>query len=158
VKRSHVEGNPRSIARLIGRGRTHGDSPVPDWAKEFPGAITVCDRDGITLYMNDRSAATFAGDGGASLLGQSLVVCHPEPSRSRLLELLRTAGTNTYTVEKAGVRKLIHQCPWFRIANTPASWNSRLVLPETMPHHVRAPRPSGIARGARRASAKGDAA
>jgi len=26
------------------------------WVQEFPGAITVCDRDGIILEMNDKSA------------------------------------------------------------------------------------------------------
>jgi len=26
------------------------------WAREFPGAITVCDTQGTIVYMNDRSA------------------------------------------------------------------------------------------------------
>ena len=110
---------------------------VPDWAREFPGAITVCDRDGITLYMNDRAAATFAAGGGASLVGRSLIDCHPEPARSKLKELLRTAGTNTYTIEKAGVRKLIHQCPWFKEGEFAGLVELSLVIPASMPHFVR---------------------
>lgn len=39
-----------------------------DWTKEFPGAITVLDAEGIVLEMNDRSAATFATDGGRDLI------------------------------------------------------------------------------------------
>jgi len=34
------------------------------WVQEFPGAVTVCDRDGIILAMNDKSARTFEKDGG----------------------------------------------------------------------------------------------
>ena len=40
------------------------------WVKELKAAITVCDRDGVVLEMNDRAAVTFAADGGRALLGQ----------------------------------------------------------------------------------------
>ena len=29
--------------------------PSVDWVKEYPGAVTVCDRQGIILYMNDKA-------------------------------------------------------------------------------------------------------
>jgi len=32
------------------------------WTAEFPGAVTVCDRNGAITEMNDRSARTFEAD------------------------------------------------------------------------------------------------
>ena len=58
------------------------------WIQEFPGAVTVCDRDGIILAMNDKSVRTFEDSGGASLIGSDLFACHPEPSRTKVKELL----------------------------------------------------------------------
>ena len=34
------------------------------WVKEFPGAVTVCDTDGIITEMNDKAAKVFEADGG----------------------------------------------------------------------------------------------
>jgi len=83
------------------------------WVKELKAAITVCDRDGVALEMNDRAAETFASDGGRALVGKSILDCHPERARALFEELLRTGGTNVYTIEKAGVKKLIYQAPWY---------------------------------------------
>jgi transcriptional regulator with PAS, ATPase and Fis domain len=83
-----------------------------NWTDEFLGALTVCDRDGIVVYMNDRSKKIFAEDGGESLIGQSLIACHPEPARTKLLEMLAEPKPNSYTVEKRGIRKMIHQTAW----------------------------------------------
>ena len=55
-----------------------------DWVQEFPGAVTVCDRDGVILAMNDKSVRTFESDGGAALIGSNLFGCHPEPALSRV--------------------------------------------------------------------------
>ena len=33
---------------------------IPDWAKEMNCAVTVCDKDGVILYMNDKAKETFA--------------------------------------------------------------------------------------------------
>ncbi len=53
----------------------------------FPGAVTVCDREGVILAMNDRAIETFAGGGGDRLLGTSVFSCHPEPARTKLQAL-----------------------------------------------------------------------
>lgn len=115
------------------------DAPagMPDWVRGFPGAVTVCDRAGVVLSMNDRACATFAKDGGASFVGRSLFDCHPEPAAAKLRELLATAGTNSYTIEKAGVRKLIHQAPWFRDGEFAGLVELSIVIPAQMPHFVR---------------------
>ncbi|MBM3151713.1 MAG: diguanylate cyclase [Chloroflexi bacterium] len=84
------------------------------WVKEFPAAVTVCDVDGIILGMNDKSARTFAGDGGYGLIGSNLLDCHPSQSRNKLENLIASRRENTYTIEKNGDKKLIHQRPWFQ--------------------------------------------
>jgi hypothetical protein len=50
--------------------------------RDFPGAITVCDLDGIILALNNKALETFAADGGAALLGTNVLDCHPEPSKT----------------------------------------------------------------------------
>ena len=47
-----------------------------NWTDGFLGAITVCDRDGIVVYMNDLSKTQFDSDGGESLVGKCLIDCH----------------------------------------------------------------------------------
>ena len=107
------------------------------WVKELPAAITVCDRNGVTLAMNDRAAVTHARNGGRELIGKSLVDCHPEPARSQLLELLRSGRSNAYTIEKDGVRKLIYQVPWFRDGEYQGLVELSLPIPVELPHFVR---------------------
>jgi PAS domain-containing protein len=85
-----------------------------EWYQEFPGAVTVCDRNGVILEMNDKAALTFDADGGRALIGRNMLDCHPEPARGTLVELLANPRVNAYTIEKRGVRKLIYQAPWFR--------------------------------------------
>lgn len=54
------------------------------WIKEFPGAITVCDPEGIILEMNDKAAKSHEKDGGYALIGKNLYDCHPDPARGKL--------------------------------------------------------------------------
>jgi PAS domain-containing protein len=109
-----------------------------DWAREFPGAITVCDLDGVILEMNERAAQTFAASGGRGLVGSNLRACHPEPARTRLEGLLATGERHVYTIEKRGVRKLIYQSPWFEAGQRRGLVELSLEIPDAMPHHVRA--------------------
>jgi len=107
------------------------------WTDEFPGAVTVCDRNGVILEMNDRSAKAFEADGGRALVGQNLLDCHPEPARSKTADLLANPRVNAYTIEKRGVRKLIYQAPWFRDGVAQGLVELSLEIPEAMPHFVR---------------------
>ncbi len=111
-----------------------------EWVREFPGAITVVDRDGRILEMNDRSALTFAGDGGRALVGRSVFDCHPEAARAKLAGMMEAGTRNVYTIEKRGVRKLIYQAPWYRNGEPAGFVELSLELPEQMPHFVRDPR------------------
>ncbi|HNV69460.1 MAG TPA: diguanylate cyclase [Candidatus Ozemobacteraceae bacterium] len=112
-------------------------SGLPDWTKEFAGAITVCDTTGIILAMNQRACETFTKSGGESLLGKNLLDCHPEPARSKLAGLLAKPTTNAYTIEKNGTRKLIYQAPWSRDGVFAGLVELSLVIPTDMPHFVR---------------------
>jgi transcriptional regulator with PAS, ATPase and Fis domain len=107
------------------------------WFQGFPGAITVCDRAGIILEMNDRAAQSFAAEGGAGLIGSNVLDCHPEPSRTKLAHLLATGNANVYTIEKHGVKKLIYQTPWYRDGGYAGIVELALEIPAAMPHFVR---------------------
>ena len=54
-------------------------------------AVTVTDAEGTIVAMNPVAAATFAADGGAALVGRSVLDCHPEPSRTTLAGMLAGA-------------------------------------------------------------------
>jgi len=107
------------------------------WVQEFAAAVTVCDAEGIILEMNDRSALMFKKQGGRTLLGSNVLECHPEPSRTKLRLLMEKRQASTYTTEKNGRRKLIHQAPWYRDGQYAGFVEIVLALPEAMPHFVR---------------------
>ena len=108
-----------------------------EWQQEFPGSITVCDREGIILQMNALAARVFAADGGRRLVGTNVLDCHPEPARSKLAALLASHQTNVYTIEKDGVKKLIYQAPWYRDGAYAGFVELSLVVPFALPHFVR---------------------
>jgi hypothetical protein len=108
-----------------------------EWMKEFPGAVTVCDAEGIITEMNDKAAATFAGDGGRALIGKSLFDCHNEASCAKLKEMMAARLPNTYTIEKKGVKKLIYQTPLFSAGEYAGFAEFSLEIPFDMPHFVR---------------------
>ena len=107
------------------------------WVKEFPGAVTVCDAQGIIPEMNDKAELTFAEDGGRALIGQNVLDCHPEPSRSQLRDLLAEGKPNIYTIEKNGIKKLIYQTPWYTDGKYAGFIELSLEIPFEMSHFVR---------------------
>jgi len=107
------------------------------WSDEFEGAVTICNTEGIITYMNDKSQKQFSKYGGDKLVGTNLLDCHPEPSRSKLVELLKNQITNIYTIEKAGQKKLIHQSPLFEKGVFSGLIEISIVLPQTLPHFIR---------------------
>ena len=110
---------------------------LPGWIEGFPGAVTICDTEGIILYMNDAAAVNFAKDGGQALVGQNLLDCHPEPSRTMLADMLATEQAHVYTIEKKGNQKLIYQTPWYEDGEYRGFMELGLPLPADMPHFVR---------------------
>ena len=107
------------------------------WVNEFPGAVTVCDLEGVILEMNDRSAEAYAADGGRALIGSSLLDCHPMAARAKLEHLMETQERNVYTIEKNGVKKLIYQSPWYENGRYMGFVELALEIPFELPHFVR---------------------
>jgi len=107
------------------------------WVKEFPGAVTVCDPDGIIIEMNDKAAYVFEEDGGRLLIGKNVFDCHPEPARSELAGLMQAQKRNIYTIEKNGIKKLIYQSPWYHEGQYAGFIEISIEIPFEMPHFVR---------------------
>ena len=107
------------------------------WMHEFPSAITVCNSEGIILYMNNKSEKTFEKFGGSKLIETNVLDYHPEPARSKLKKMLEQGLSNSYTIEKDGKKKLIHQSPWFDDGIYKGFVEISIEIPMDMPHHVR---------------------
>ncbi len=110
---------------------------MSNWSDEFEGSVTVCNCDGIITYMNQTSRNLFSKYGGAKLIGTSLIECHPEPSRSKLIEMLKEPSTNIYTIEKKGVKKIIHQSPLYEKGVFSGVIEISMEVPLDLPHFVR---------------------
>ncbi len=108
-----------------------------DWVREFPGAVIVCDEAGRITELNDRAARNYEAEGGQALVGRSLLDCHPGPARAKLAALMAERRTNVYTIEKKGLRKLIHQAPWFRAGRYAGFVEIVFEVPAEIPHFVR---------------------
>jgi transcriptional regulator with PAS, ATPase and Fis domain len=108
-----------------------------DWIQEFPGAVTVCDEAGIIVAMNDKAVSTFADDGGAALLGKSVMDCHAERSKTIIQEIMAGGRPNIYTIEKKGKKKLIYQSAWTKDGAFAGIVELSLEIPFEMPHFIR---------------------
>lgn len=108
-----------------------------DWLKEITAAVTVCDNQGIIVYMNEKSEQVFENDGGKDLIGRSLFDCHPEPAALKVKELLSNGSTNVYTIEKNGKKKIIYQSPWRNEKIIGGMIEISIELPNEMNHFIR---------------------
>ncbi len=94
---------------------------IPDWAKELNCSITVCDKNGIIVYMNDRAVEQYKKHG--NLVGKSLFDCHNEHAMGIIRKLLAEGGTNSYTIEKNG--------------DVAGLCEISMIIPAELPHYVR---------------------
>lgn len=108
---------------------------LPDWAKEMNCAVTVCDAEGVILYMNDKAKETFARHG--DLVGKNLMGCHSDRSKAIIAELLASGGSNAYTISKGGLKKMIYQTAWKEGGKVAGLVEISMVIPEAMPHYDR---------------------
>ena len=106
------------------------------WADEVDYAVTIADRDCNIIYMNIRSQATFCKE-GESLIGRNLMDCHPEHAREIIKRLLREGGSNTYTITKNGVNKLIFQSAWKLDGEIAGLVETSMIMPSGMKHFNR---------------------
>ncbi len=108
-----------------------------EYFKEVNLAVTICDREGRIIDMNDKSRGTFLKPGQEELIGKNVLDCHPEPARSLLADMLQNPRTNVYTIEKNGVKKLIYQTPWFENGEYMGFMELSMEIPFEMNHRVR---------------------
>lgn len=111
------------------------ENNIFDWAEAINCAVTVCDAEGVILYMNARARETFAKHG--DLIGANLFGCHSEASQAKIRHMLATGESNSYTIEKQGVRKMIYQTPWRQNGRIAGMVEISMVIPDDMPHYVR---------------------
>lgn len=108
---------------------------IYNWAEEINSAVTICDKEGVILYMNRRARETFAKHG--DLIGHNLYDCHSEESKKKINHLLATGESNAYTIHKGGVKKMIYQTPWRSDGKIAGLVEFSMVIPEDIPHYVR---------------------
>jgi hypothetical protein len=110
---------------------------MESWAKRLACAVTVCDRDGTILDMNDKAIRTFAKEGGQELISKNLFDCHSPASQEKIKGLMGGQEANVYTIEKDGKKKLIYQAPWYEDDRLMGLVELSLEIPPQMPHFKR---------------------
>lgn len=127
--------SPCTAIPEAGDSSANEPAALPSWAEETNCAITVCDADCRIIYMNAKARATFAKHG--DLTGKNLIDCHNPRSQSIIRHLLETGGTNSYTIEKRGVRKMIYQTAWKQGGKVAGLVEISMEIPQDMPHYIR---------------------
>ena len=107
-----------------------------DWALELDCGVTVCDKLGVIVYINKKAASTFAKYGN-NLLGHNLSEFHGDRAMAMINNMLGKVVSNSYTIEKQGQKKLIHQMPWFLDGEIAGLVELSIVIPMEMPHFIR---------------------
>lgn len=106
------------------------------WSDEFKGKVTVCDREGKIIYINKLANEKYIKEGN-DLLGKNLLECHPEPSRTKVASMLESPTINSYTVEKGGIKRMIHQTPLYTNGVFSGVIEISFEIPKEMPHFNR---------------------
>ena len=107
------------------------------WYKVFPGAITITDKDGTVIEMNEGSQKLYEPDGGYAVLGTNAIACHPERVREKVRKLYETHAFNIYSIKKDGMKHLVYQAPYFIDGDFSGMVELLLDLPEDIPHFDR---------------------
>lgn len=108
---------------------------VYNWESNADLAVTVCDKEGVVIYQNVKAIKTFEKYG--TIVGKNLKDCHNPNSWSKIEQMLKTGESNTYTIEKNGVKKLIHQTPWSENGVIMGLTEISIELPTKMQHFKR---------------------
>lgn len=103
--------------------------------EELPIAITVSDKNGNILDMNQKSADV--NSHGEKIIGNNLFNCHPPRAAEILKGLYEMQQKNVYTIEKNGIKKLIYQVPWYERGEFGGLIEFSLEIPKEMPHYIR---------------------
>ena len=110
---------------------------MKDWAEHMHCAITVCDREGTVIYMNERSRETF-NKNGETMVGKNLFPCHQQRSQDMIRQMMQSDTTNCYTISKNGKKKIIFQSPWKDdTGEVQGMVEISIILPDDLPHYQR---------------------
>jgi len=90
---------------------------MDDFLKELNFSVSICDAEGSICYLNNKGEETFAKEGGKELLGTNILDCHPEPSKSKLKEMMITHETQAYFKGEGDRKRLIYQTPVYKEGN-----------------------------------------
>ncbi|OFX35581.1 MAG: diguanylate cyclase [Bacteroidetes bacterium GWA2_32_17] len=107
------------------------------YISELPVSITVSDNDGKIVYMNKKSEKVFENYGGKELLGKNIFDYHSPSSKNKITEMLTNNTTNSYTIEKNGIKKMIFQSPWKENGETKGMIEFSFEIPFEMPNFIR---------------------
>lgn len=106
---------------------------IPDYFGSIDAAITISDNNNCIVYMNQMSRNTFPD----VKVGDSLNNCHKQSSIDTIKKMQSENTSNTYTIEKNGIHKLIHQTPYLINGKQQGLIEFSIVLPDNMPHKTR---------------------
>ncbi len=106
-----------------------------DYFNDLNIAITICDKEGKVVYLNQKAKKTFQKDD--NFIGENLKQCHSDASWNKLLDLIKNSNTNAYTIEKNGIKKLIYQTPWYNQHEIAGIIEFSFELPDVLPHFKR---------------------
>ena len=107
------------------------------WLDQLPAAVTVCDRAGIIIFMNQTSREVFASDGGGALVGKSIYDCHSERSAQMIKSMMDQNQNHVYTIQKKGRKKMIYQTPYLIDGVVSGMVEITFEIPEELPHFNR---------------------
>lgn len=107
------------------------------WAEEMEVQVTVCDLNGIIVYMNQASKLGFMKYGGADLIGKSLLNCHNSKSQAKIKEMLELPHVNSYLIDKDNEKRMIHQFPWIEFGENKGIIELSFLLPSTFEEKIR---------------------
>ncbi|MCQ2146177.1 MAG: PAS domain-containing protein [Bacteroidales bacterium] len=102
---------------------------VFDYLETVDMAATVCDKEGLVVYQNQR-AIKRDGD----VMGKNLYNCHGPKAGAMIRHMIETGTTNTYQIVRHGKHKLLHQAPWYDESGAVAGLIELAIdLPDNMP-------------------------
>lgn len=99
-------------------------------------AITITDREGNFIFLNNKSGEINAKGNPQALIGKPILGCHNERSQA-IIGRLFEGEKNVYTITKKGQRKLIYQTPWLVDGEVKGLVELSMVIPDSMPHYNR---------------------
>ena len=108
-----------------------------NWAEKFDASITVVDKGLVILEMNEKAMATFEKYGSNALIGKNLKDCHAQRSMEIMARILETGEPHTYTIDKGGIKKIVHQAPWKENGAIAGLVEISFEIPTEMEHFVR---------------------